>query len=371
MLLNPPFDPRRKANVQRMTPARDNIDVVTVLTHSGYGKTRKTQVSPLRSAPVEMTTVCKPRNKDEIPRQWYLGNTTASQEHCLQCLAKITVVPALQDHCHLDRSEQLNRSRSGETCVLCGRTTFPCVLRLTSICPPATHPSKPAHASKLTTETHRAPHPPQHPPRLRRHPPHPSRPSLHLPALPPQTPPQQPTSQPPRPKTLHLPLGHFYGHKTLTGQQAAPRLGPSAELEYLQRITGKQPAILGLDYLHPAEQTFVNDYATRWYLEQGGIPTICWHWGAPDIGTGYENAKKDFDLPAALRAGTPQHDSMQRDLAGIADQLTVLRDRDIPVLWRPAPRVHRHMVLVGQARPLRLQRSLDHYVQLLHRRARP
>ncbi|HLI76643.1 MAG TPA: glycosyl hydrolase [Acidobacteriaceae bacterium] len=139
----------------------------------------------------------------------------------------------------------------------------------------------------------------------------------------------------PRAQKLYAYLWQIYGKQTLTGQQAAPRTGPSAELAYLQRVTGKQPAILGLDYIHPDEQAFVNDYATQWYTEQGGIPTICWHWGAPDIGTGYENSKKDFDLPAALRTGTPQHDALQRDLDGIADQLTVLRDRDIPVLWRP------------------------------------
>ena len=70
-------------------------------------------------------------------------------------------------------------------------------------------------------------------------------------------------------------------------------------------------------------------------MEEGGIPTICWHWGAPDVGTGYENSKKDFDLPAALVSGTPQYEALNRDLAGVADQLTILRDRDIPILWRP------------------------------------
>ncbi len=44
---------------------------------------------------------------------------------------------------------------------------------------------------------------------------------------------------------------------------------------------------------------------------------------------------KNFDLPAALTAGTPQYSALNRDLAGVADQLTILRDRDIPVLWRP------------------------------------
>lgn len=138
-----------------------------------------------------------------------------------------------------------------------------------------------------------------------------------------------------RARKLYQYLWSMYGHKTLTGQQVSAWQGPRAELEYLQRTTGKQPAILGLDYIDPRKWAFVNDRATRWFLEEGGIATICWHWGAPDIGTGYENAKKDFDLPAALVAGTPEYQALNRDLAGAADQLTILRDRDIPVLWRP------------------------------------
>jgi len=139
----------------------------------------------------------------------------------------------------------------------------------------------------------------------------------------------------PRARKLYSYLWSIYGHKTLTGQQVSAWSGPRSELEYLQRITGKQPAILGLDFIDPNKWTFVIDRATRWYLEEGGIPTFSWHWGAPDIGTGYENSKKDFDLPAALRSGTPQNAAMNRDLAGVADQLTILRDRGIPVLWRP------------------------------------
>ena len=138
-----------------------------------------------------------------------------------------------------------------------------------------------------------------------------------------------------RARKLYSYLWSIYGKKTLTGQQVSAWDGPRSELDYLQRVTGKQPAILGLDYIEPRRWQFVNDRATRWYLEEGGIPTFCWHWGAPNIGTGYENSKKDFDLPAALRTGTPQCDALNRDLAGVADQLTILRDRDIPILWRP------------------------------------
>ena len=140
-----------------------------------------------------------------------------------------------------------------------------------------------------------------------------------------------------RARRLYAYLWSAYGRHTLTGQQEStwsPE-GPRAELDYVQRVTGKLPAILGLDYIEPADRVNVNDRATRWYLEEGGIPTLCWHWGAPDIGTGYENSKKPFDLPAALTPGTRQHELLERDLATIADHLQVLRDRGVPVLWRP------------------------------------
>lgn len=152
-------------------------------------------------------------------------------------------------------------------------------------------------------------------------------------------------------RRLYSYLWSVYGHKTLTGQQVSAWSGPRSELDYLQRTTGKQPAILGLDYINPEKWMFVNDRATRWYLEEGGIPTICWHWGAPDIGTGYENSKKDFDLPAALRTGTAQNAAMNRDLEGVADQLTILRDRNIPVLWRPLHEFTGHWFWWGKHGP--------------------
>lgn len=140
-----------------------------------------------------------------------------------------------------------------------------------------------------------------------------------------------------RAKRLYAYLWSVYGRGTLTGQQESTWTpgGPRAELDYVERVTGKLPAILGLDYIDPQDRANVNDRAARWYLDEGGIPSICWHWGAPDIGPGYENAKEPFDLPAALRSGTRQHELLERDLSTIAAHLAVLRDRGVPVLWRP------------------------------------
>jgi mannan endo-1,4-beta-mannosidase len=134
-------------------------------------------------------------------------------------------------------------------------------------------------------------------------------------------------------RRLYAYLWSIYGKKTLTGQQESPA-GKRDELDYLQRITGKLPAILGLDYILPSEWEGVHDRAIAWH-RAGGIVTLCWHWGAPDVGIGYENSKKDFDVAAALRPGTRQHRLMMAQMAEVAHQLTRLRDAGVPVLWRP------------------------------------
>jgi hypothetical protein len=140
----------------------------------------------------------------------------------------------------------------------------------------------------------------------------------------------------PAARKLYAYLWSQYGRKTLTGQQeqGSGPSNPNGELDYLQRVTGKLPAILGLDYIDPRDNDAVNARATAW-ARSGGIVTLCWHWGAPDIGTGYENSKKDFDVAAALKPGTPQNVAMMRDMTEVARLLTVLRDRGVPVLWRP------------------------------------
>ncbi len=125
------------------------------------------------------------------------------------------------------------------------------------------------------------------------------------------------------------------GRKTLTGQMESGWNGGRVELDYIRACSGQLPAILGLDYIDPAANDRVNDRAARWYLEEGGIPTLCWHWGAPDVGPGYANSKKPFDVDAALTQGTRQNRAMMRDLDDIAGRLDVLRRRGVPVLWRP------------------------------------
>lgn len=134
-------------------------------------------------------------------------------------------------------------------------------------------------------------------------------------------------------RALYAWLWSLYGRRTLTGQQESPG-GSRDELAYIEQTTGRLPALLGLDYIDPADWHGVRERALDWH-RRGGVVTLCWHWGAPDIGTGYENAKRDFDVAAALKPGTAQHRLMIAQMDAVAGELAWLRDRGIPVLWRP------------------------------------
>jgi mannan endo-1,4-beta-mannosidase len=134
-------------------------------------------------------------------------------------------------------------------------------------------------------------------------------------------------------RALNAYLRSIYGRHTLTGQQESPGARRD-EIAYIERTTGRLPALLGLDYILPHDWAGVATGAIDWH-RAGGIVTLCWHWGAPDIGIGYENSKKDFDAPAALVPGTPQNRLLLAQMAEVAGQLARLRDAGVPVLWRP------------------------------------
>lgn len=126
-------------------------------------------------------------------------------------------------------------------------------------------------------------------------------------------------------------LNYLYsiqGEKVLAGQQG------SDETEYIKQLTGHYPAIKGLDLIRENENQEVIQSVIEWW-RKGGIPTLMWHWGAPGKGAGYENSKKEIDIERCFLDGTVENKAMWDDLRRIADWLTVLRDANVPVLWRP------------------------------------
>ena len=123
-----------------------------------------------------------------------------------------------------------------------------------------------------------------------------------------------------------------YGKKTLSGQMWAP--WGIDETKTVYGITGKYPAIEGHDYINENANKRENQLIIEWW-KSGGIPTLMWHWGAPSIGEGYENSKKEINIDSCFIPGTKQYTAMWSDLKRIADHLTELRDANVPVLWRP------------------------------------
>jgi len=127
-------------------------------------------------------------------------------------------------------------------------------------------------------------------------------------------------------------LYSIYGKKTLSGQMWAP--WGIDEIMTVHDITGKYPAIRGMDYIHESANKNENQLAIEWW-RAGGIPTIMWHWGAPSKGEGYEQSKMEIDIDRCFEPGTEEYKAMWSDLKRIADHLTELRDANVPVLWRP------------------------------------
>lgn len=146
-------------------------------------------------------------------------------------------------------------------------------------------------------------------------------------------------------------LQTIYGSYTLSGQYASDKGVNSPEVQAIYNLTGKYPAVLGIDLMDysPSRveygaETKATDYALEWG-RMGGILTLVWHWNAPEglidsdsqpWWDGYNASATTFDLGAALDGSDPEgYELLLRDIDAIAVQLKRLADEDIPVLWRP------------------------------------
>ena len=135
------------------------------------------------------------------------------------------------------------------------------------------------------------------------------------------------------------------GKGIISGQQSSNKKNSNFEADYINEIAGKYPAIKGLDFIsheydEDADKTRFDDYqkvvdqATEWW-QRGGLVTICWHWGTPPDGYGYESSKGEIDLTEALTDGTELNKAMIERMDEVAQYLVKLRDAGVPVLWRP------------------------------------
>ena len=134
-------------------------------------------------------------------------------------------------------------------------------------------------------------------------------------------------------KKLFSYLTDNFGKVMITCQQESTWMGsPDYEMDYLYEKPGKYPAMRGLDFMNDDFDGVVNR-AIEWH-NKGGIVTICWHTGIN--GLGYEESKADVpDFEKLFDESAEEHKNMKANWDRAAKALTTLRDKGIPVLWRP------------------------------------
>lgn len=148
-------------------------------------------------------------------------------------------------------------------------------------------------------------------------------------------------------KRLYSYLCDIYGEKILSGQFCdTGQYGK--EFQVIKKATGETPAVLGLDFIEytPSRvENGSNGNATQLAIDfwnSGGIVTFCWHWNAPSpylTGQWYSGFYADYTNInlAQIMSGEDEegYDLLMRDIDAIAEQLLILKEAGVPVLWRP------------------------------------
>jgi mannan endo-1,4-beta-mannosidase len=129
-----------------------------------------------------------------------------------------------------------------------------------------------------------------------------------------------------------------YSKKILSGVMT---LASFDEVNWLKANTGKEPAIVGLDFMHCNRgynwynnDEPINDAKTYW--NRNGIPVFVWHWRDPSRTTEefYSN-KTTFDVSKISDPSSAEYKAMISDIDWVSGQLKKLQDQNVPVIWRP------------------------------------
>jgi mannan endo-1,4-beta-mannosidase len=154
-----------------------------------------------------------------------------------------------------------------------------------------------------------------------------------------------------RTKKLMRYLTDVYGKYIISGQYGDRGIKGS-EFKAINQLTGKYPAMLGLDFIEYTPSRRVHgavgkdvEYAIE-FDKHGGIVTFCWHWNAPEPylyntsenpwWSGFYTRATNINLKAILSGEDPDgYELLIRDIDAIAQQLKRLQEADIPILWRP------------------------------------
>ena len=129
-----------------------------------------------------------------------------------------------------------------------------------------------------------------------------------------------------------------YGKKIISG---AMTLSSMDGINWLKTNTGKEPALIGLDFMHCGRgYTWYNDNEpvndALNYYNRNGIPAFCWHWRDPSRKTeAFYTKDTNFDVTKINDTTSVEYKAIITDIDYISGLLKKLQNNDVPVLWRP------------------------------------
>lgn len=112
------------------------------------------------------------------------------------------------------------------------------------------------------------------------------------------------------------------------------------EMRAVNSITDDYPVVAGFDVsvvlLDSANYSV--EQAIQWH-NAGGIVTFCWHWLIDNFdgkARAFYTDETDFDLAKTLKnKDSEQYKGLINDIDKISEYLKLLKDNNVPVLWRP------------------------------------
>ncbi|WP_379151166.1 glycosyl hydrolase [Paenibacillus sp. sgz5001063] len=151
-------------------------------------------------------------------------------------------------------------------------------------------------------------------------------------------------------------LTGVYGKHIISGQQEIYGGGNDGnselEFDWIHNLTGKYPAIRGFDLMNYNPLYGWEDGTTArmidWVNNRGGIATNSWHITVPRKFTTYQlgqavdwkeatykPTETDFKTANAVVPGTKENQYVMMAIKDLAEQLQILQNNKVPVIFRP------------------------------------
>ncbi|MDF2589503.1 MAG: Mannan endo,4-beta-mannosidase, Cellulose 1,4-beta-cellobiosidase [Anaerocolumna sp.] len=151
-------------------------------------------------------------------------------------------------------------------------------------------------------------------------------------------------------------LTEVYGNHIISGQQEIYGSGNNGnselEFDWINNLTGEYPAIRGFDFMNYNPLYGWEDGTTSrmidWVNNRNGIATACWHINVPKNFTTYKlgdfvdwkdatykPTETNFNTANAVVPGTKEYQYVMMTIEDLAEQLLILQNNNVPVIFRP------------------------------------